>query len=444
MQDVPKKLTMADVKRHFGIEIDTSGRLAQFGGVRPFLALLKQADIKRRLTEVVGADSARVILQIVVGLIAGAADMEEVERIGKDPAIAPYLGRPLSATRIPRVLSELTPSVIEKLHEFVVSLSLLDLATFYPQGGFLDVEADATSVEKHGEQEGVEVGYIDQDTFKPCYQYLLFRMHQTNTFFYGTIRGGAAHSQNGFGDYLRRFLPIFKETQWRVRLRLDSGFFSDEAIDEATAHKAFIYVKAPMSKERKEQAMSAALVWQADEKDAKVSWAEYQTVTGKGAIYREVFKRTEVKEAGCLFFDYRYDCVATNDMEMSLDFVFIHYNGRANIENGIRELKYDYKLGHLVTQSFAVNDVITQATLMAHVLIQHFKRLTLDKKDQSLQLASLRWRVLNLPTFVVKGGRRKWYRISNVFMDGKYFLRMLRRLLTSASFLLRPPDVLIS
>jgi hypothetical protein len=433
---------MADVKKHFGIEIDTSGRLAQFGGVRPFLALLKQADIKRRLTEVVGGDACRVILQLVIGIIAGAADMEEVERIGKDGAIAPYLGRPLSATRIPRVLSGMRPSDVEKLHEFVISLSLLDLATFYQQGGYLDIEADATAIEMHGQQEGVEAGYIEKDNIKPCYQYLLFRLHQTNAFFYGTLRGGAAHSQNGFGDYLRRFLPIFKETQWRVRLRLDSGFFSDEALDEATANKAFIYVKAPMSETRKSQALSPQLKWIADLKDRSISWASYETVTANGAIYREVYKQTKVDDGG-LFADYRYDCVVTNDMEMSIELVFKHYNGRANIENSIKELKYDYKLGCIVTQSFAVNDVITQATLMAHVLIQHFKRLVLDKNDHNIQLSTLRWRVLNLPTYIVRGARRRWYRISNVFMDGKYFIRLLRRLLTSASFLIRPPDVLI-
>ena len=442
MQDVPKKLTMADVKRHFGIEIETCERLAQFGGVRPFLALLKEANIKQRLSAAVGDDAARVILQLCLAIIVGAADMEEVERCGKDGAIAPFLGRPLSATRIPRVLAEMTPSSIEKLHEFIVSLSLLDLATFHKDGGFLDIEADATAIEMHGHQEGVEFGYVEKDTVLPCYQYLLFRLHQTNAFFYGTLRAGSAHSQNGFGDYLRRFLPIFKETQWRVRLRLDSGFFSEEVIDEATANKAFVYVKAPMSESRKAQAMSHSHQWQEDRKDPRISWTSYQTVTAKGAIYREVFKRTEVKDDGALFSDYRYDSVVTNDMDMSLEFVFTHYNGRANIENSIKELKYDYKLGCIVTKSFAVNDVITQATLMAHVLIQHFKRLILDKKDQTIQLATLRWRVLNLPTFVVRGARRRWYRIRNAFMDGKYFLRMLRRLLTSTSFLIRPPDVL--
>jgi hypothetical protein len=443
MRDVPKNLTMADVKKYFGIEIDTSGRLAQFGGVRPFLTLLKQADIKRRLSEVVGTESARVILQLVLGIIAGAADMEEVERIGKDGAIAPFLGRPLSATRIPRVLSLMSASDIEKLHEFVVSLSLLDLATFHGQGGYLDIEADATSIEMHGHQEGVEEGYIEEDKIRPCYQYLLFRLHQTNAFFYGTIRGGAAHSQNGFCDYLRRFLPIFKETQWRVRLRIDSGFFSDEAIAEATSNKAFIFVKAPMTMARKEQALSPSLVWYGDENDSRISWASYETVTKTGAVYREVFKRREVREDGALFTDLRYDCVVTNDMEMSAAQVFRQYNGRANIENSIKELKYDYKLGCIVTQSFAVNDVITQATLMAHVLIQHFKRLVLDKKDQNIQLSTLRWRTLNLPTFIVRGGRRRWYRISNVFMDSQYFLRVLRRLLTRVSFLIRPPDVIV-
>ncbi len=440
---MPKKLTMADVKREFGIELDTSGNLAQFGGIRPFLALLKKADIKKRLAKVVGSDAARIILQISIGIIAGAADMEEIERIGKDPAIAPFLVSPLSATRIPRVLAEMTASDIEKLHEFVASLSLLDLATFHAKGGFLDIEADATAVEKCGKQEGVEVGYVDQDKFAPCYQYLLFRLHQTNAFMYGTIRAGSAHSQNGFSGYLNRFLPIFRDSQWRVRLRLDSGFFSDEAIDIATANKAFIFVKAPMSETRRDQALSPHFSWQTDLKDPAISWCEHRCVTANRSEYREVFKRMEYKDDGMLFSDFRYACVVTSDLEMAPRAVFEHYNGRANIENSIRELKNDYKLGHIVTKSFAVNDVITQATLLAHVLIQHFKRLTLDKNDQNLQLASLRWRVFSLPTAIVRGARRKWYRISNVFMDANYFLRLLRRVLGQPSFLIRPPDVLI-
>lgn len=440
---MPKKLTMDSVKQIYGIELDTSGRLAQFGGMQPFLALLNKAEIKNRLKAVVGDDTARVILQLVIGIIAGAVNMEEVERVGRDGVVAPFLGRPLSATRIPRVLAEMTPSAIEKLHEFVVSLSLLDLATFYEKGGFLDIEADATAIEMHGHQEGVEAGYLEKDTIKPCYQYLLFRLHQTNAFFYGTIRAGSTHSQNGFGDYLRRFLPMFKDTKWRPRIRLDSGFYSEEAIDEASENKAFLYVKAPMSDSRRNQAASPDLEWVADEKDETVSWSSYQTVTKKDAIYREVFKRRELKDSGTIFTDYRYDCVITNDMEMPLASVFKHYNGRANIENSIKELKYDYKLGCIVTQSFAVNDVITQATLMAHVLIQHFKRLILDKKDHNIQLSTLRWRVLNLPTMILRGARRRWYRIANAFMDAKYFLRMLRRQLTSLSFLVRPPDIVI-
>lgn len=286
--------------------------------------------------------------------------------------------------------------------------------------------------------------YIEKDQIEPCYQYLLLRLHQTNTFLYSTIRDGSAHSQNGFGEYLRRFLPVFKETNWRLRLRVDSGFFSEEAIDVCTDNKAFIFVKAPMSDARKEQARIPNIVWTADANDARVSWGMYKTVTEKRAEYREVYKRTEYFEPGALFSDVRYDAVATNDMTMPLPQVFSHYNGRANIENNIKELKYDYKLGKIVTQSFDVNDIITQTTIMAHILIQHFKRIVLDKDDRKIQLSTLRWRVLNLPTYTVRGARRTWYRIKNAFMDSLYFLRMLRRLLTKPSFLIRPPDLLIT
>lgn len=443
MRDAAKKLTMADVKKEFGIELDSSGNLCQFGGIRPFIKLLEKAQIKQRLTETVGADQARVMLQMMIGIICGADSMEEIEKVGQDNAIKPYLVRPLSATRIPRVLSQMSPSKIQNLHEFVTSLSLLDLATFMPQGGFLDVDVDATSVEKYGKQEGVESGYVDKDIIEKCYQYLLFRFHQTNTIFYGTIRAGSAHSQNGIMGYLNQFLPTFANTNWRLRLRLDSGFYNEEVMDICTANKAFIFVKAPMSSSRKSQAESPKIQWIPDEKDPSVAWGEYQTVTKSGAIYREVFKRIEVVDDS--FFPYfKYYCVVTNDLDMPLTMVFAQYNGRANIENSIRELKYDYHLGRIITKSFDVNDIITQVTLMAHILIQHFKRLVLDKKDHKSQLATLRWKFLNLPTFALRGARRQWYRITNAFMDGKYFIRMLYRLKTKVSFLCHPPTLLLN
>jgi hypothetical protein len=129
-------------------------------------------------------------------------------------------------------------------------------------------------------------------------------------------------------------------------------------------------------------------------------------------------------------------------MDLPPYLVFTQYNGRANIENAIKELKYDYHLGRIVTKSFDVNDIITQVTMMAHILIQHFKRLILDKKDQKSQLSTLRWKFLNLPTFALRGARRQWYRITNVFMDGKYLIRMLYRLKIKVSFLCHPPPLI--
>jgi len=440
MRAVTKKLTMADVKKEFGIELDSSEKLCQFGGIRPFIKLLEKAQIKQRLIEVVGTDQARVMLQMVLGIICGADSMEEIEKVGRDNAIKPYLVQPLSATRIPRVLSQLPQSKIQKLHEFVTSLSLLDLATFMPQGGFLDVDIDATSVEKYGKQQGVELGYVDTNTIEKCYQYLLFRFHQTNTFFYGTIRAGSTHSQNGIVGYLNQFLPIFAQTNWRLRLRLDSGFYNEEVIEICTANRAFVFVKAPMSESRIEQAESPKIEWILDDKDPNISWGEYRTVTKSGAIYREIFKRTPIFD-NSLFPHFKYHCVVTNDMDLRPHMIFSQYNGRANIENSIKELKYDYHLGRIITKSFDVNDIITQVTMMAHILIQHFKRLVLDKKDHKSQLSTLRWKFLNLPTFVLRGARRQWYRITNVFIDGKYLIRMLYRLKIKASFLCHPPPL---
>jgi hypothetical protein len=441
---VSKKFTLEDVKRDFGFEVDQSHRLAQFGGMKPFLTFLQQAKIRQKLVEHLGERPAAAVLQIAVAIIVGAADMEEVERVSQDPVLKDFLGRPLSATRIPRVLAELTPSQIQKLHELVSSLSLLDLAGTLTKSAWLTIDVDSTSVRKFGKQEGVETGYVNSDMPQPCYQYLLFRLHETHSFMYGTIRGGAAHSQNGFEGYLRQFLPAFAHAPLRVHLRADAGFFSEKALAVCSEFAVNFYCKAPMSESRMNSATHPDLTWISHRDDSSIEYASSPVWrTAEGTLWREVFTRKKKSGVNTLFPEYQYACVATNDLNLLAQDVFTFYNGRANIENNIRELKNDYKLGKIVTQSFPVNDIITQATIMAYVLVQHFKRLVLDKDDRRIELSTLRWRVLNLPTFVVRGARRVWSRVRNAFIDSKYWLRIYKRILTGPSFILRPPGVLI-
>jgi hypothetical protein len=114
------------------------------------------------------------------------------------------------------------------------------------------------------------------------------------------------------------------------------------------------------------------------------------------------------------------------------------YNGRANIENNIREMKNDYGLGKIVTESFQVNDAITQATLILYILVGHFKRHCLDKDDQKMQLSTVRRKFFHLPARFMSSSRYEWSRICSAVLDKLKWSRIISRVLALRSILTIP------
>ena len=184
-----------------------------------------------------------------------------------------------------------------------------------------------------------------------------------------------------------------------------------------------------MTPARQGQATSDQLQWVVDPDDKNVEYASYQTSSKAGWIWREAFKRTRIiAKKGELLPGYRYDCIATNDLDKAGWEVFKNYNKRARIENTNCELKNDYNLGKVVTQSFAVNDIITQSIVMLYQLVSHFKRTCLDKGDQRQRLGTLRVLLFNVPARLLSSGRRHWLRVQNVLRGKLTYGRILARL----------------
>jgi hypothetical protein len=297
-------------------------------------------------------------------------------------------------------------------------------------------------VEKYGHQEGVEKGYVGTDDPEKCYQYLFLRLANRNTFFYGTIRAGSTHSQNDFCGYLERFFPHFKN-RWQVGLRADSGYFNERAFEILSENDVKFYIKAPMSSTRLLMAQTSSdLVW-SPINNKNESYASRLTNTENGTKYREVFKRTKKENEQLDLFSqatYRYDCIATNDLTIAEDEVFNFYNQRANIENNIKEIKYDYALGSIVTDSFNANDVITQTTMLAYILMTHFKNECLPDKYQRCFLSTIRTQVFNMIGKFFTDSHKLYMRVKNVFCDDTIYAMIFEKIRKLHSWVLAPPD----
>ena len=180
----------------------------------------------------------------------------------------------------------------------------------------------------------------------------------------------------------------------------------------------------------------------------ETSYSERMTNTAAGTLYREVYKRTKKATYGQLSLgdlgdSVRFDCIATNDFTREPSEVFDFYNGRANIENNIKELKQDYALGKIVTESFDANDVITQVTLLTYLFVQHLKEKTFPPQLRKQTLSTIRNRLFNIPSSLFREGRQTFLRIQNVFASTGLYAQILVAFKNMLSWLVEPPDLTI-
>lgn len=425
----------------FGIIYNSKKNLSQLGGLKVLIELLKRGKFRERLTLQFGPYKARSILQMLLGLWAGARTMLEVGQICKDPLVKKFIGDAVEEAQLGRDFRSFSKEEIESFHDFNVAQTIFDLIQKTPQSEVLYFDVDATSVEKYGHQEGVEKGYVGADQPESCYQYLLIYFNNRKIFLHGTIRGGSAHSQNDFCGYLQRFLPMLQK-QWKVVFRADSGYFNEAAFDLFSEHAAEFFIKAPMSTSRQNLVQtSPELVWGTEKNGC--SYASYTTQTKAETKYRDIYKRTRLDEQGQLGLleaaNYRFDCLTTNDFLVEEDHAFEIYNKRAHIENAIKELKEDYQLGRIVTESFDANDVITQVTMLAYMLVQIMKNEVLPPKLSRLRLSTLRTQVFNIPACLVHWARRELIHLQNIFVSEKLMAQITIRVRSFNSWVIDPP-----
>lgn len=433
-----------DILKKFGIIFDPQQTMSQFGGLVTFIAFLEKGKFRERLEQEFGLFKGRSLMQFILGLVAGGKTMKEIGDIAKDPLVKKFLQNPVEEAQLGRDFRKFDRQDIESLHEFNIAHSIYDFIDQIDHEEVLFFDIDATPKRKYGHQEGVERGYVGQERPEKCYQYLFIRLENRNTFLYGTIRSGSTHSQNDFCGYLDRFLPMLKR-RWQNIWRGDSGYFNESAFDRFSEHDSTFYIKAPMSASRLNLAQTSSdLVWSPE--DNGVSYAQRATETSKGTKYIEVFKRSRIEKKQMSLMDissYRYDCIATNDFLSNDEQIFKNYNKRANIENNIKELKYDYHLGQIVTDNFDANDVITQATLLAYLLVQHFKNEVLPEDMKKCRLSTVRQRLFLTPGRILNRARQSFLRIQNVFCSEQVYQWIYQKLLQLNTLLLNPPGLVI-
>jgi hypothetical protein len=132
---------------------------------------------------------------------------------------------------------------------------------------------------------------------------------------------------------------------------------------------------------------------------------------------------------GNLFSDtYDYHCLATNLLTESAQEVVWRYNGRAQIENHLKEIKGGFGMDRLPSGDFAANAVYFGIGILTYNLFLGQKLLTLPEPWHTKTIKSIRWLLVEVGGKLIEHGRRKVLKIAVSLDKYRLYLEMRRRI----------------
>ena len=379
----------------------TDQRLTAHGGMVVWSHFLHQKRFRRQLREVLphcptspnAYDPTDVALGYVGGILCGADKLSRVAWLQSDPALSQVLGVEAIASqstlsRFFDVFGQKTCNALNGLHRQAAA-SLPSLKDGYT----LDLDSWSL-LHEDGHQQGVAVGYTRQG-LKPCHRPLIAALAESKVIANYWLRRGDSPCANGAAEFLRQTVQGLPA---HIRLKLvrgDAGFGEAGVQDMAqTLGLKFILV-ARLTQKVQSLCRHEDARWQRSE----ISGLEVQEVELDQPGRRLIVIRQRIEQrpaaGGKTLLDvpgYRFQALVTN-LPRSVDALSVwrQYNGRADLENRIKELGGQFGIKRLCVDNFWGTEAMHHLAIAAYnlcVLLQ--RRLGQLEK---CELNTLRWRL---------------------------------------------------
>jgi hypothetical protein len=381
----------------------TDQRLTAHGGMIVWSHFLQQKRFRQQLRECLphcptspnAYDPTDVALGYVGGIVCGADKLSRVAWLQSDPALAPVLGIEAVASqstfsRFFGVFHQPAGEVLQRLHRQAV-YSLPSLR----EGYTLDLDSWSL-LHEDGHQQGVAVGYT-RHGLKPCHRPLIAALAEAKMVAGYWLRRGDSACVNGAAEFLRQTVRGMPAHIRIGLLRGDAGFGHASVQEAAEALGLKFILVARLLQDVKSLCRHDDSHWQPTE----VAGISVQEVAGDSPGRRLIIIRQRITErpnaAGKTLLEvpgYRFQALVTNlPKSVSALQVWRRYNGRADVENRIKELGDQFGIKRLCVDNFWGTEAMHHLAIAAYnlcVLLQ--RRLGQLEK---CELNTLRWRLFS-------------------------------------------------
>lgn len=363
-----------------------------------------------------GYDPATIIESFIAGIWCGANRFLHTEVTRHDAA----LGKIFDWKRTPgqdvykRFFGKFTQATNARVGEYFYRW-IFDNIKF--DNFTLDI--DSSVVTRFGEQEGAKKGYNPAKRGRPSHHPLIAFVPDVNLVANMWLRSGDTSSANNFLSFLEDTLS--KLSCRTVGLvRLDSGFFQSEILDHLEA-RSMDYIVAARFTRPIQRVVGSGMKWISLADGIEIREQPYQSAAWskerRMIIVRQKIserpkapgKQLKLFEEDEEYRNYRYTAYVTN-LKMSASDVWRLYRNRADAENRIKELKYDFGFDSFNLKGFYATEAALTFAMIAYNLMSIFRTFLLQEKTQK-RLSTLRYR-----NFAIGGYFEK--------VDGKLVLKL--------------------
>ncbi len=362
--------------------------------------------------------------QSVFGRLGGYEDVNDADRLGRDPAMRWIVGgravakAAASTSQMGRfeteflatnenltALADLSGQWIDRVH-----------AGHPPKAIVLDMDSSVSPT--HGDQEGTAYnGHFACTCYHP-----LFVFNQFGDLERCTLRPGNVHSAHGWRDVLEPVVARYRDRKRRRYFRGDAAFASPDIYEYLEA-EGYTYVIRLKANAVLQKSIAHLLTRPAGRPPNHVRryYASFSYQAGSWDRKRRVVAKVEW-HPGDLY--PRVGFIVTN-LSRPAERVVAFYNHRGTAEQYIKEGKNAIKWTRLSCRWFRNNEVRLQLHTLAYNLANFMRTLALPTEVEHWSLTTLREKLVKIGAKVVRHGRYVTFQLAEVAVPRSLFEKIL-------------------
>jgi hypothetical protein len=367
---------------------------------------------------------AELFRQSVFGRLGGYEDVNDADRLGRDPAMRWIVGG-RAVAKAAASTSQMGRFETEFLATDQNLAALVDLSGQWidrvherhpPKMIVLDIDSSVSPT--HGDQEGTAYnGHFGCSCYHP-----LFVFNQFGDLERCRLRPGNVHSADGWRDVLEPVVARYRDRKLRRYFRGDAAFASPDIYEflEAEGYTYAIRLKANAVLQENIAHLLSRPVGRPPNHVRRFH-ASFSYQAGSWDKKRRVVAKVEW-HPGELY--PRVGFIVTN-LSRPAERVVAFYNQRGTAEQHIKEGKNAIKWTRLSCRKFRDNAARLQLHALAYNLANFMRTLALPEEVEHWSLTTLREKLVKIGAKVVSHGRYVTFQLAEVAVPRSLFQKIL-------------------